>query len=70
VLTVHEVDLTHAAWRKSARSSGNGQCVEVAYLGHAVAVRDSKNPAGPVLIFTPGEWEAFIGGVLDGDFAN
>jgi hypothetical protein len=70
VLTVHEVDLTDAAWRKSARSSGNGQCVEVAFLDAAVAVRDSKNPTGPVLVFTPGEWDAFVGGVLDGDFTE
>ncbi len=60
-------DLTNAAWRKSSRSSSNGQCVEWAPLGGAVAVRDSKDPAGPVLIFTPDEWAAFVEGVRDGE---
>ena len=60
-------DLTTANWKKSTRSSGNGQCVEWADLGSAVAVRDSKNPDGPALIFTPGEWTAFIEGVKDGE---
>jgi hypothetical protein len=49
------MDLTHAEWRKSSRSGGNGgQCVEVACnLPGIVAVRDSKDPAGPALAFTP-----------------
>ncbi|MEU0516726.1 DUF397 domain-containing protein [Streptosporangium sp. NPDC006007] len=57
-------------WRKASLSSAEGQnCVEVAALpGGGQAVRDSKNPGGPVLTFTPGEWNAFISGVKDGEF--
>jgi len=63
------VDLSGAVWKKSARSASNGACVEVAHLsGGYVGMRDSKNQDGPVLIFTPSEWEAFIGGVKDGEF--
>jgi Domain of unknown function (DUF397) len=61
------VDLSTAKWRKSSRSGGNG-CVEVAFVGDRVAVRDSKDPGGPVLVFTAHEWEAFTGGVGDGEF--
>jgi hypothetical protein len=48
-------------WRKSSYSGGNGgDCVEVAAtLPAAVAVRDSKDPDGPKLIFTPADWAAF-----------
>lgn len=63
-----EVDLSGADWQKSSRSSGNGACVEVAFVGPWTALRDSKNPTGPVLLFTQDEWDAFIGGVEDGEF--
>ncbi len=56
-----------APWRKSSRSGVNG-CVEVAFVDGKVAVRDSKDRHGPVLVFTPAEWEAFVGGVRDGEF--
>jgi hypothetical protein len=55
-------DLTGARWRTSTRSSSNGgNCVEVAdNLPGVVAVRDSKDPAGPVLQFAPAAFRAFI----------
>ncbi|MBE3014575.1 DUF397 domain-containing protein [Microbispora sp. NEAU-D428] len=62
-------DLACAVWRKAARSNTVGnQCVEVARLRDGVAVRDSKDPQGPRLMFTPGEWEAFVEGVKGGEF--
>jgi hypothetical protein len=70
------MDLTGATWRKSSFSSGDGSaCVEIAIVpgskegsDHVIAMRDSKRPDGPVLIFTPPEWEAFTLGVQDGEF--
>ena len=62
-----EPDLTRADWRKASYSGDNGgDCVEVARnLPGTVAVRDSKDPAGPVLTFSPGEWAAFTAAVRD-----
>ena len=56
-------------WRKSSRSMTNGNCVEVAGLaGEFIGVRDSVNPRGTVLGFAPGDWDAFLGGVRNGEF--
>jgi hypothetical protein len=60
-------DLSPERWRKSSYSGSNG-CVEVGLGADGVAVRDSKDPTGPVLRFSAHEWEAFLAGARDGEF--
>ena len=68
---MHISDLRRAEWRKSTYSANGSTCVEVARnLPGIVAVRDSKDPAGPKLTFTPAEWEAFTATVRDGQFGS
>lgn len=56
-------------WTKSSFSGSADNCVEIAPLpGGGRAVRDSKDPSGPVLRFTPGEWAAFRSGMIAGEF--
>jgi hypothetical protein len=60
-------ELGGVVWRKSTYSALNG-CVEIAFVDGLVAVRDSTDPQGGALIFTPVEWQAFLDGVRDGQF--
>ncbi|WP_433057969.1 DUF397 domain-containing protein [Dactylosporangium sp. CS-033363] len=55
-----EADWTTATWRKSRRSGGDGECVEWARLAGLIGVRDSRDPAGPRLVFTAADWRAFV----------
>jgi hypothetical protein len=62
------MDLTKVTWRKSSYSGGNGgNCIEVATLPNgSQTVRDSKDPNGPVLTFSPAAWRTFTAAVSDG----
>jgi hypothetical protein len=55
-------------WIKAQASGATGQCVELRRTGESIEVRDSKNPTGPVLRFTPGEWAAWLDGAKNGEF--
>ncbi|MEU2614453.1 DUF397 domain-containing protein [Micromonospora sp. NPDC007271] len=65
-------DLAGAVWRTSSRSNDQGLCVEVAdnlaRTAGVVAVRDSKDPSGPVLTVSPPGWTAFVEAIRDGRF--
>jgi hypothetical protein len=56
------------AWVKSSLSFALGNCVEVSDQPGGIGVRNSRDPQGPVLMFTPAEWTAFVGGVRLGEF--
>lgn len=61
-------DLRQADWRKSTYSANGSTCVEVARnVRGVVAVRDSKNPEGPKLVFSPVQWQAFATGIRAGE---
>ncbi|MER2091731.1 DUF397 domain-containing protein [Saccharopolyspora rectivirgula] len=55
-----------AGWRKSSRSGAEGDCVEVSWGAGAVRVRDSKDPAGGALVFSPARWAEFLAGLRAG----
>ncbi|WP_433566092.1 DUF397 domain-containing protein [Nocardia sp. CA-151230] len=57
-------DHSNARWFKSSRSADANECVEIAFIGEAarvVGVRDSKDPSGPVLVFSGEQWDRFLG---------
>ena len=65
----YSVGDSSGTWMKSSLSAYNGNCVEVAGLtGDRIKVRDSKHPRKAVLTFTTAEWDAFVGGVYNGEF--
>lgn len=69
----HAIDNAEATgydWFKSSYSSGNNNCVETARIPNIVPVRDSKDPQGPALTFSPDAWSAFIGSVKRGELPS
>ncbi|HEY1643792.1 MAG TPA: DUF397 domain-containing protein [Streptosporangiaceae bacterium] len=69
------MDLTSAVWRSAGTGEADEASVEIAFVPgskegseQVIAMRDSREPEGPVLIFTPDEWRAFTAGVQDGEF--
>lgn len=67
-ITLSEEERTGLAWLKAESSSHNGQCVEIASTADKIAIRDSKDPDGPILIYTLAEFEAFLDGARSGEF--
>jgi hypothetical protein len=69
---VTSADIRQAPWRKSTFSNLNGNCVEIGQLmPDRIGIRDTKdNGAGPVLVFSGAEWNAFIAGAKEGEFDN
>ena len=70
-----KLDLTDAEWQRAADEDAdpNGEYVEIAFVPHTdgvtyVAMRNSAHPEGPVLVFTPSEWDAFVEGAKAGEF--
>lgn len=64
-----DVNSTGPRWFKSSHSQAGQECIEVAWLANgAVGVRDSKNPTGPALAFSPGEWTTFTRSVRNDRF--
>lgn len=61
-------DFSRAIWRKSRRSGGDNNCVEVTRVPGVIGVRDSKNPSGAPIVLAASQWRAFVGLVEAGGY--
>jgi len=67
-LILSDTERANLTWVKTQYSGSNGQCVEVASATGKIAIRDSKDPDGPILVYTVGEFRAFLHGARNGEF--
>jgi hypothetical protein len=63
-----ETERAGLGWMKSRHSTANGACIEVASTTDKIAIRDSKDPDGPILIYSPAEFKSFLHEARNGDF--
>lgn len=67
-IVLSDEERANLIWVKAEYSGANGQCVEIASTAGKVAIRDSKDPGGPILVYTPAEFKAFLHGARNGEF--
>jgi Domain of unknown function (DUF397) len=67
-ITLSDAERAGLSWIKAQSSTHNGACVEIASAAGRIAIRDSKDPDGPILVYTPTEFSAFLNGARNGEF--
>ena len=67
-ITLTEAERASLAWFKAQASTHNGQCVELASVGDKIAIRDSRDPDGPILVYKRAEFKTFLDAIRDGQF--
>jgi hypothetical protein len=68
IMIVSDAERAGLVWKKASASTSYGQCVELASATGGVAIRDSKDPDGPILLYARAEFKAFLDGARKGDF--
>ncbi len=67
-ITLSASERESLVWLKAHGSTANGQCIEIASASRNIAIRDSKDPEGPILVYTAAEFRAFLDGARNGEF--